>query len=214
MYFRTLAIPALAVAALSFAFLSAAQTTDTRASLNVVHLREAEIQLALSAAPEHLREGSAVYVFGKAGFTLAREGRNGFTCMVNRDAFFYGDTSLKPTCWDAQGSSTYVPVMLRVGELLAAGKTIADIRTDIDMGFSDGRFHNPERIGVAYMLAGDVDVDQKSGKVTKQNHPGHYMFYAFGVTNNDLGFSRDAAENGATLPFILAPEPAASICPI
>lgn len=44
-----------------------------------------EIQLALSAAPEHLRAGAAVYVFGKSGYQKVRNGMNGFTCLVNRD---------------------------------------------------------------------------------------------------------------------------------
>ena len=47
--------------------------------------QQQEIELALSAGPEHLRLDASVYVFGKKGYEKIRSGRNGFTCMVNRD---------------------------------------------------------------------------------------------------------------------------------
>ncbi|MBL0892210.1 MAG: hypothetical protein IBJ19_16590, partial [Gemmatimonadaceae bacterium] len=47
------------------------------AALNVVLPREAEQELALSAAPAHLRAGAAVYVYGTRGFERVRTGSNG-----------------------------------------------------------------------------------------------------------------------------------------
>jgi hypothetical protein len=66
------------------------RATGAMAALNIVLPRAAQERLALSAAPEHLRAGATVYVFGKTGFEQTRGGTNGFTCLVNRDAFFYG----------------------------------------------------------------------------------------------------------------------------
>jgi hypothetical protein len=180
-----------------------AADVDTRAALNIILPPEREAELALSAAPAHLRAQATVYVYGPKGFEIAREGHNGFTCLVNRDGFFYGGDAVKPTCWDPAGTDSYVPVMLRVGELLAKGEDIAAIRADIDTGFAAGRFHKPKRTGIAFMLAGDITVD-KTGAVTKQNFPGHFMFYAPGVTNADIGFSAAAAKAGANLPSIFA----------
>src|SRR6188474_2894514 len=102
--------------------------------------REQEVELALSAGPEHLRSDATIYVFGAKGYEKIRSGKNGFTCLVNRDGNQAGDNDLKPTCWDAEGSATIVPVMLRVGELMAMAKTAKDIAADIDAGFNDGRF--------------------------------------------------------------------------
>ncbi|PYS66173.1 MAG: hypothetical protein DMF76_01000 [Acidobacteria bacterium] len=53
--------------------------------------QQQEIQLALSAGPEHLRLEATVYVFGKKGYEKIRSGKNGFTCMVNRDGNQIGD---------------------------------------------------------------------------------------------------------------------------
>ncbi|MGZ6195847.1 MAG: hypothetical protein ACXWML_11545, partial [Candidatus Binataceae bacterium] len=106
--------------ALAFAFISTgafAADADTRSAINIVLPPEREVALALSAAPEHLRAQATVYVYGPKGFEIAREGRNGFTCLLNRDGFFYGGDAVKPTCWDPAGADSYVPVMLRVGEL-------------------------------------------------------------------------------------------------
>ena len=166
--------------------------------------QQQEIELALSAGPEHLRLEATVYVFGKKGYEKIRSGKNGFTCMVNRDGNQIGDNDLKPTCWDAEGSATIVPVMLRVGEMLAQRKTADEIRQDVDRGFSEGRFVSPRKTGIAYMLRGDVQYDPKTMAISKTLFPPHYMIYAPGVTNADIGINMDAYKRHPSLPLVYA----------
>lgn len=161
---------------------------------------EKEVELALKAAPAHLRSEAAVYIFGKRGYEKSRAGTNGFSCMVNRDGTQDGDYTLHPTCWDPEGGRTILPVMLRVGELIAQEKSAAEIKRDIDDGFAQGRFHSPGKAGIAYMLAGDVKFDPKSGQLAATVFPPHYMIYAPGVTNADIGMSKAATTPG--LPFV------------
>ena len=161
---------------------------------------EKEMELALRAGPAHLRNEATVYVFGKRGYEKARAGTNGFSCLVNRDGTQNGDYTLLPTCWDSEGSRTILPVMLRVGELIAQEKSAAEIKRDIDEGFAQGRFHSPAKAGIAYMLAGDVKFDPKTGQLSATVFPPHYMIYAPGVTNADIGMSKEATTPG--LPFV------------
>ena len=164
--------------------------------------REQEVELALSAGPEHLRSDATLYVFGVKGYEKIRSGKNGFTCMVNRDGNQAGDNDLKPTCWDPEGSATIVPIMLRVGELMAMRKTAKEIAADIDAGFNDGRFVSPRKSGIAYMLRGDVQYDRATKEIGKTLFPPHYMLYAPGVTNSDIGLSTDARRANPSLPFV------------
>ena len=167
--------------------------------------QEQEVELAVSAAPEHLRKAATVYVFGKQGYEKARSGTNGFTCLVNRDGAQSGDNTLRPTCWDLEGSNTIVPVMLRVGALLAQGKVAAEIKSDIEAGFSDGRFHEPRKTGIAYMLSGDIkQFDARTGKVVARDFPPHYMIYAPGVTNADIGMTSEGYKINPSLPGVYA----------
>ncbi|HEX7296857.1 MAG TPA: hypothetical protein VF251_13965 [Pyrinomonadaceae bacterium] len=181
-----------------------AQTSQANPSSSVPILlpREQEIELALSAGPEHLRADATVYVFGGKGYEKIRDGKNGFTCLVNRDGNQSGDNDLKPTCWDPEGSATIVPVMLRVGELIALRKTAKEIAADIDAGFKEGRFVSPQKSGIAYMLRGDVQYDPATKEIGKTLFPPHYMLYAPGVTNADIGLSTDARKNNPSLPFV------------
>jgi hypothetical protein len=164
--------------------------------------REQEIELALKAAPIHLRNGATVYTFGRRGYEKARTGTNGFNCLVNRDGTQNGAQSVYPTCWDPEGSRTILPAMLRVGELIAQGKSAAEIERDIEEGFNQGRFHSPVKTGIAYMLAGDVKFDPKTGQFGATEFPPHYMIYAPGVTNADIGVSNEALKTTPGLPFV------------
>jgi len=176
----------------------AVNPTDTQPLIN----RDQEIELALKAAPVHLRKDATVFVFTKNGYEKVRTGNNGFNCMVNRDGQQNGETEVHPTCWDPEGSRTILPVMLRVGELLAQNKSAADIKQAIDEGFVHGQFHSPAKAGIAYMLAGDVKFDRKSGQLSTTEFPPHYMFYAPGVTNADIGVSSEGMKQTPGLPFV------------
>ncbi len=164
-----------------------------------------EARLALSAAPAHLRAGAEVYVYRVGtGYELHRRGTNGFTCLLNRDAFIYASTVFKPTCWDRNGRDSYVKVMLAVGEWLAAGNDTAQIKTKINKGFEDGSFRSPSKAGVAYMIEGDLRLNTDSGDVLSVEFPGHYMFYAVDVTSADLGTTDEAFADNHLLPRVFA----------
>ena len=166
--------------------------------------RAFEVELALSAGPEHLRAEATVYVFGKDGYEKVKAGTNGFICLVNRDGQQAGDRTLRPTCWDAEGGISIVPVMLRVGELLAQRQSASEIRRDIDAGYDQGRFLAPHKAGIAYMLRGDVQVDPEAPQVIGQSFPPHYMIYAPGVSNQDIGIGAGASKDRYALPFVYA----------
>jgi hypothetical protein len=182
---------------ISFGF-SAPAETQTQSLIP----RAQEIELALKAGPVHLREGATVYVFGNQGYEKVRTGNNGFNCMVNRDGIQNGDTAVHPTCWDPEGSRTILPVMLRVGELLAQGKQAPEIKREIEDGFNQGRFQSPAKAGIAYMLAGDVKFDARTGQLSTTEFPAHFMIYAPNVSNNDIGVTREGMQKTPGLPFV------------
>ena len=131
--------------------------------------REKEIELALSAAPEHLRDGAGVYVLERTGFVKVRGSTNGFTCIVNRDH----PLNQKPVCFDAEGTATILPKILRVGELLMQGKPMSEINAEIEEGFRSGKYISPRRAGVAYMLSGDIrnlQLAYGKGRVVPASH--------------------------------------------
>ena len=163
--------------------------------------RELEIDLALAAGPEHIRAEAAVYIFTRSGYEKVSNGKNGFTCFVNRDGFQNGEKAIRPTCWDPEGTATIVPVMLRVGELIAQSKSADEIKRDIETGFQSKRFSSPKKSGIAYMLKGDVLFDERTQKIETVFHS-HYMLYAPGVSNKDLGVSDEALQTNPSLPFI------------
>jgi hypothetical protein len=166
-------------------------------SLPKLFPREKEIELALSAAPEHLRGGAGVYVLEHNGFVKVKDSTNGFTCIVNRDH----PLNQKPVCFDAEGTATILPKILRVGELLMQGKTMSAIDSEIAEGFRTGKYISPRRAGVAYMLSGDIrNYNPHTRKV--ESFPPHIMFYAPNVTNADLGTTAEALAKDPSLPFV------------
>jgi hypothetical protein len=159
--------------------------------------REKEIALALSAAPEHLRNDAGVYVLERNGFVKVRSSTNGFTCIVNRDH----PLNQKPVCFDAEGTATILPKILRVGELLMQGKSMPKIDSEIADAFRTGKYISPRRAGIAYMLSGDIrNYNPRTGKV--ESFPPHVMFYAPNLTNADLGVTPEALAKNPSLPFV------------
>jgi hypothetical protein len=142
---------------------------------------EAEIALALSACPESVADGAAVYVLGKAGYVKVRDGRNGFTAIVQHAL----PRSQEPQCMDAEGTRTFLPRYLKVAELRAQGKTAEEIGRFVARAFETGNFQAPVRPGVDYMLSTQNYVAGPDGNVS--HFPPHIMFYAPYLKNTDIG---------------------------
>jgi hypothetical protein len=146
-----------------------------------------EIELALSAAPKHLREDAAVWTLEKNGYVLARPGHNAFTCVVSRRA---GD--LFPVCWDAEGTRSLLKIDFDDAMLRLSGKSTAEIDEIVKERYKSGQYHPPSRSGIAYMLAPLRYRIDEHGQVSRTNSNPHLMFYGPDLTDTDIGGARGA----------------------
>ena len=179
------------------------QTPAQRVTTTMLIPRDREIELALSAAPSEVARDASVYVFTVKGYELAKTGSNGFTCLVNRDSFLDGYEVLKPTCWDAHGSSTIVPALLAIEKLRAAGKARTEIIRAIRELRTDGQLKPFAQPGITYMLAGDIsEYDSATGKILARAFPPHVMLYASGISEQDLGLAMKDAIGNPRAPLL------------
>lgn len=145
--------------------------------------REQEMEMALSAAPEHLRQEATIYVLERGkGFVKAREGKNGFSCLVVR----FGAV-IAPYAYDAEGSQTTMLADFRRAVLMEQGKSLKEAESILAEEYQASKLMAPRRPGVAYMLSPDfMKHDPKTG-VKTHLFPPHVMFYAPYVKNSDIG---------------------------
>lgn len=144
-----------------------------------------EVELASSALPSHMRADATVYRLTKKGYTVAKEGTNGFSCLTRQigvtPAPFHG--AFMSVCYDAEGSATLLQSDLMQGELFAQGKTHEEVGQVINVAWADGTFKRPEH-GIAYMLS-PVQHLRGVGRSPSSYIP-HLMFYAPDRQNPEL----------------------------
>lgn len=175
----------------------AAHSAAAQAQLPKLLPEAEEVEMALSAAPEHLRAGATVYALTKTGYKKVRTGSNGFACAVYRDH----PLAQKPTCWDAEGAATIVPRVLFEGELMMQGRSGAEIVREVEDGFRSGRFISPRRPGIAYMLSPHIlNYDQAAGRAV--SFPPHVMLYAPNLTNAEIGVTPKSFAAYKNHPFV------------
>jgi hypothetical protein len=141
--------------------------------------RELETELALSAAPPHVRAGATVALLESSGYVTATRGANAFTCLVSRRG---GD--LFPVCWDAEGTRSLYPLDVDDAQLRLKGKAGTEIEQLLASGFADGRHHPPSRTGIAHMLS-PLRPGSTAGSRGRMNP--HVMFCGPNLTDADIG---------------------------
>ena len=60
---------------------------------------------------------AGVYIHDKNGYAKARDGQNGFVCLVDHRI----PNAVEPQCMDAEGVKTFLPKYLLVASLRARG---------------------------------------------------------------------------------------------
>lgn len=169
-----------------------------------------ETRFALSAAPPHLRGGATAYVLDPSkGYVLSRQGTNGIGCIVVRSDWQWPNLPFRddifwPVCYDPEGSRTLLQDYLYAGELRARGMDVGQVHREVTKRFGTPAYPNPSRSGVAYMVApvmrGFIGGPHPTIPAT-MNMP-HYMFYAHGVSNADIG-----GKPITYYPFVLSMSP-------
>jgi len=188
---REMLSAAVAVALLSASVARAQGTQDNTAGVFAGSAqypllpRSLEIELALSAAPKHLRDQAAAWVLEKSGYVKATSGNNAFSCLVSRRG---GD--LFPVCWDAEGARSLLRLDFDDAQLRLAGKSGSEIDAIVAQRFKEGQYHPPSRAGIAYMLSPLRYRIDDQGHVTRTPSNPHLMFYGPNLTDSDIGGAR------------------------
>jgi hypothetical protein len=155
--------------------------------------RQQQIALAESAAPAGVSSHATIYFLGPKGYEKAREGTNGFSCMVGRHFVKPTETTIEPQCFDAEGSRTLLPVYLHGEELRTRGKSEAEIKADAANGYKEGRYQYPSKPGFLYMMS-----NQNRLRAIHEHgtgiFPPHLMFYAPNMTTQDIGLDTQSLE--------------------
>ena len=140
--------------------------------------KNAEIQLARSAAPESISGDAEVLVLGRHGFETAVEGKNGFVCIVGRswtsaaDADFWDPKVRVPMCVNAAAARSYLLRLTKETEWGLAGRTQAQMTESITAAIAKKELPPMEPGAMCYMLS-------KQGYAGDSSHhwPPHLMFF-------------------------------------
>lgn len=188
-----------------------AQTGNQSAGLSSANLERMseslEIRFALSAVPPHLRDDATTYVLDPAkGYVVNHKGTNGVSCIVVRSDWQWPDRPFRndiywPVCYDAEGSKTLLQDYLYAAELRARGMDAKQVHNEVTRRFAKPDYPNPARSGVSYMIAPVMRGFTRGTEPVTMNMP-HYMFYAPGVTNSDIG-----GKGYGQYPFMLRMSP-------
>lgn len=171
--------------------------------------RNSEIALARSAAPASISSEAEVMVLGRAGYTSAVKGTNGFLCIVERswgaathDRDFWNAKTRSPVCFNPAAAKTYVPVYLMKTNLVLAGRSKTEIVQAIGSALDKKELPALELGAMAYMMSKEQYLSDEA----KSWHP-HLMFFVPGDAGKSWGadlpsspvMAANDPEEGATI---------------
>jgi hypothetical protein len=139
----------------------------------------AEVALAKSAAPPSLSNDASVLVLAKDGYHTAIEGKNGFTCVVERswmsptDSTDFWNPKLRgPICYNPAAVRSILPYTILRTKLLLSGLTKAQMIENVETAVAASLLPVPEPGAMSYMLS----KSQYLGDAGQHWHP-HLMFH-------------------------------------
>jgi hypothetical protein len=159
--------------------------------------RQAEINLARSAAPPGISLHATLLVLGHSGYETAAKGDNGFTCLVERSwmspfdsAEFWNWKMRGPICYNPAASRTVLLYTLRRTDLALSGLSKSQMLDRIKAAVADKQLPLPEPGAMSYMMSKYSDLGDANGAWVP-----HLMFYAPKAAG-----AKDGASWGADVP--------------
>src|ERR1700686_2355057 len=131
--------------------------------------RNAEIDLARTAAPPSISRDATVMVLGRHGYETAVEGKNGFVCMVERawmgpfgSPEFWNPKNRGPLCFNPPAARSILPLTLKRTELVLAGLSKAQIIDGLKT-FQNNGLPPIEPGGMSYMMSRQGRLNDSAG---------------------------------------------------
>jgi hypothetical protein len=151
--------------------------------------KNAEIQLARSAAPDSISRDATILVLGQQGYETAVEGKNGFVCLVGRAwtaAFdwpeFWNPKVRAGECLNPQAARSIVPIHLLRSRMVMAGRSKAEILSAIKAAFENKQLPDLESGAMDYMMSKSSYLTDDDG-----HNLAHLMFFTVGMDAKDWG---------------------------
>jgi hypothetical protein len=166
--------------------------------------RDAEIALAKSAAPVNISDHATVKVLTASGYQAAREGGNGFVCMVLRGwaaptytpaqlrDLVYDAKTRAPICFDPKASQIVMPYYELRSKLAMQGEAPDHIAEQLQAAYAKGQLPQRDGVSFGYMWS----ADQILGPAGHW-HP-HMMLFLPYAKNHEFGDN----PGGSMLPAI------------
>jgi hypothetical protein len=153
--------------------------------------RQAEIDLARSAAPPAISLHATILVLGERGYETAEKGTNGFTCLVERswtspfDSREFWNWKMRgPICYNPAAARTVLLYTLQRTDMALSGLTKSQMLDRTKAEVADKQLPAPEPGSMSYMMSKRGDLGDGVGPWLS-----HLMFYAP---------KTDGAKNGAS----------------
>lgn len=151
--------------------------------------QNAEIALALSAAPKSISKDATVMVLGRHSYETAIQGKNGFVCIVERswtspidDPGFWNPKGRAPLCLNAAAARSYLPRTIKKTDLILAGRTKAQMMEAVIAAIDKKELPPIEPGAMCYMLSKQGYLGDPVGHW----HP-HLMFFYSGTAPSTWG---------------------------
>jgi hypothetical protein len=168
--------------------------------------RDAEIELARTAAPPSISRDAKVLVLGRHGYETAAEGKNGFVCLVERswmapfsEPEFWNPKIRAPLCFNPPGARSIVPSVIKRTELILAGTPKPQMMATLAAAFAHKELPAPLPGALSYMMSKRQYLSD-----TGTHWMPHLMFHVPPTDNGEWGaslpgspiISGDAAQDG------------------
>jgi hypothetical protein len=171
--------------------------------------RDAEIAMAKSAAPPAISDAAEVLILTKDGYHSVIEGKNGFTCLVERawmnptdSPEFWNPRVRGPVCYNPSATRSILPYTLYRTKLALSGLTKAQMVESIKAALARNQLPTPEPGAMSYMMSKDGYL----GDGVEHWHP-HLMFHI--PTTNAASWGANLAGSPVLIndAFLEGPEP-------
>jgi hypothetical protein len=171
--------------------------------------RNAEIALARSAAPPSISGNATVLVFEENGYETAVEGKNGFTCLVERSWMnpfdspgFWNPKMRGPICYNPAAVRTILPYTINRTKLVLAGLSQAQIRANTVAAVAKKELSMPAVGAMSYMMSKEGNLGVGVGPWCP-----HLMFHVPRMDQGNWGADVEGSPVVVANQYVDVPEP-------